>query len=174
MKSTGKWNLALRALALLLMSTALAANAPVEVPLGEDLRADGEQSAHHDRPIVLVFSARNCSYCEVLESSILRPSLLGGHYDGQVIMRKLMLDSRLPVRDFDGQHRAPSELSRRYQVHVTPTVLFVDAQGQELAPRLVGINTVELYGGYLDAAIEEARRKLSESRHAQAGRVTPL
>jgi thioredoxin-related protein len=172
-KSTGKWNLALRALALLLMSTALAANAPVEVPLGKDLQSDGRQSARHDRPIILVFSARNCSYCEILESSILRPSLMGGYYDDQIIMRKLMLDSNLPIRDFDGQRRAPSELSRRYQVHVTPTVLFVDARGNELAPRLVGINTVEMYGGYLDAAIQEARRKLAQPRHAQsAGRET--
>ena len=168
MKSTGKWNLALRALALLLASTALAANAPVDVPLGEDLRADARQSARHDRPIVLVFSARNCSYCELLESSILRPSLLGGYYDGQIIMRKLMLDSHLPIRDFDGDQRAPSAISRRYQVYVTPTVLFVDAQGRELAPRLVGINTVEMYGGYFDDAIQEARRRLAEPRHAQA------
>lgn len=174
MKSTGKWNLVLRALALLCISTALTANTPVEVPMGQDLRADGRQSARHDRPIVLVFSARNCSYCELLESSILRPSLMGGYYDDQIIMRKLMLDSQLPIGDFDGQRRAPSAISRRYQVHVTPTVLFVDAQGKELAPRLVGINTVEMYGGYLDAAIQEARRKLAQPQHAQAGRIAPL
>lgn len=174
MKSTGKWNLALRALALWCLSTALAANTPVDIPMVEDLQADGSQSDRHDRPILLVFSAENCSYCELLESSILRPSLMGGYYDGQIIMRKLMLDSHLPVLDFDGERRAPSAISRRYQVHVTPTVLFVDAEGQELAPRLVGINTVEMYGGYLDAAIQEARRKLAEPQHAQAGRIAPL
>jgi thioredoxin-related protein len=167
-KSTGKWNLALRALALWLISTAVVAYAPAEVPLGQDLHADGRQSDRNDRPIVLVFSARNCSYCELLESSILRPNIISGYYDDLIIMRKLMLDSSLPIQDFDGQRRAPSAISRRFQVHVTPTVLFVDAQGNELAPRLVGINTVEMYGGYLDAAIQEARRKLAQPRHAQA------
>lgn len=173
MKSTGKWNLALRALALVLFSASLAANTRLEVPMGENLQADGRQSARNDRPIVLVFSARNCSYCELLEANILRPNIISGYYDDQIIMRKLMLDNTLPIRDFDGQRRTPSALSSRYQVHVTPTVLFVDAQGNELAPRLVGINTVEMYGGYLDAAIQEARRKLAQPRHAQAaGRET--
>lgn len=173
MKSTGKWNLVLRALALMLFSASLAANTPVEVPLGENLQADGRLSARNDRPIVLVFSARNCSYCELLEANILRPNIISGYYDDQIIMRKLMLDNALPIRDFDGQRRAASALSSRYQVHVTPTVLFVDAQGNELAPRLVGINTVEMYGGYFDDAIQEARRKLTQPRHAQAaGRET--
>jgi thioredoxin-related protein len=173
-KSTGKWNLALRALALFLISTALAANAPVQVPLGQDLRADGRSAQLSGRAIVLVFSARDCSYCELLEANILRPNLISGHYDDQIILRKLLLDSHLPIQDFDGQRRAPAALSRRYRVHVTPTVLFVDAQGNELAPRLVGINTVEMYGGYLDDAIQEARRKLTESQQARAGGVAPL
>lgn len=168
MKSTGKWNLALRALALFLVSTALAANAPVEVPLGQDLYADGRSAQHSGRAIVLMFSARDCSYCELLEANILRPNLISGYYDDQIILRKLMLDSNLPIQDFDGQRRAPAALARRYQVHVTPTVLFVDAQGNELAPRLVGINTVEMYGGYLDAAIQEAHRKLVAPEHARA------
>jgi thioredoxin-related protein len=167
-KSTGKWNLALRALALLLASSSLAANTPLEVPMSENLQTDGRNSERTQRPIVLVFSAHNCSYCELLEASILRPTILSGYYDDQIILRKLMLDSPLPIRDFDGERRAPSALSRRYQVHVTPTVLFVDARGNELAPRLVGINTVEMYGGYLDAAIQEARRQLVEPQHVRA------
>ncbi len=174
MKRTGKWNLAFPALVLTLISGALWASAAIQVPLGKQLQQDARSSAHSDRPIMLVFAARYCHYCELLEEEILRPMLLSGDYEQQVIMRKLLVDSDLPIEDFDGHQRKPAELSRRYGIKVTPTVLFVDAAGNELAERMVGINTVEMYGGYLDAAIEEARGKLVNRKRAQTTVVQPL
>ena len=40
--------------------------------------------------------------------------------------------------------------------YVTPTILFVDHTGRQLAERMVGINTIEMYGGYLDQCIDTA------------------
>lgn len=173
MNSTGKWNL-VAGLVLALVSGLLWADSSVEVPVGRDLHADGRSAGHSGRPILLVFSARYCDYCELLEEEILRPMILGGQYEDRVIIRKLVLDSGLPVEDFDGRRRQASELSSRYRVRVTPTVLLVDGQGNEIAERLVGINTVSMYGGYLDAAIEQAREAMAERKRAAAGTVNPM
>ena len=59
---------------------------------------------------------------------------------------------------------APDELARRYGARLTPTVLFLDGRGRELTKPMIGINTVEFYGYYLDAAIDTARQHLP-ARH---------
>ena len=44
---------------------------------------------------------------------------------------------------------------------MTPTLLFVDGSGQELTERMVGVTTLDFYGGYLDLALDRARANLS-------------
>lgn len=160
-------------LGLLLAATAAAdetALPPVEVPVAADLRAEGRAAERSGRALVLVFASEDCSYCMVLEEEILKPMLRSGDYDGLVLIRKVRLDPGEYVRDFAGREVETAALADRYGVFVTPTVLFVDAEGAELAARLVGINTVELYGGYMDAAIEQAVARIEArarlARHA--------
>jgi thioredoxin-related protein len=130
--------------------------ADMRVPVAEDLYQDGKQALVRQLPILLAFSAEDCSYCELLEEDFLQPMLLSGEYRDRVIIRKLMLDNGSYVADFSGRQTAASRLSDHYRVFVTPTILFVDGNGTELAERMVGINTPELFGGYLDACVETA------------------
>ncbi|MCK5361468.1 MAG: thioredoxin fold domain-containing protein, partial [Gammaproteobacteria bacterium] len=107
-----------------------------------------------------VVSQADCPYCELLKREILEPMLISGEYDGRVLIRELLIDSELPVRDFDGQAIAPDALAQRYRARLTPTVLFLDDRGRELTKPMIGINTVDFYGYYLDAAIDVARERL--------------
>ncbi len=174
MNSTGKWYLAFWALIGLGVCTPqVLAMEPVQVPLGENLQQDAYQSRQTGRPIVLVFSAQYCGYCELLEEEILKPMLRSGLYEDQLILRKLMVDSYLPIASFNGTRQPPEDLKRRYGVSVTPTLVFVDDQGRELAERMVGINTVEMYGGYLDAAVEESRQILARRNLLRMGALDP-
>jgi len=43
-------------------------------------------------------------------------------------------------------------------------MLFLDPSGKELSERMIGISTPELFGGYLDEAIEEALVKMKARR----------
>jgi hypothetical protein len=108
------------------------------VPLATDLQMEGRQE------------------------EILNPTLLNRDYDRRVLMRKLLIDRFKTLRDFDGSPVRAAELADRYKVYVTPTLLFVDSQGRELAERMVGVTTLEFYGGYLDQALEASRSKLHE------------
>lgn len=130
--------------------------AEVEVPVARDLQQLGAQASDRRLPILLSFTAIECSYCELLEEEFLEPMLLGGEYTDKIIIRKLVLDNGSRVGDFSGRQIDATQLSDRYRVYVTPTIVFVDARGRELAERMVGINTPELYGGYLDICIETA------------------
>lgn len=147
---------------LLAMSLgAHAAPSPVQVPQTTDLAADGRLAAERQLPILLVFSAHHCGYCELLEEEILKPMLLSGDYEDKVLIRKVILDGVGTLHNFDGQAVEAGSFATYRDVYVTPTILFVDARGRELAPRLVGINTVEMFAGLVDAAIEQARDKLN-------------
>lgn len=130
--------------------------ADVRVPVADNLQEDGRQAIARQLPILLAFSADDCSYCELLEEDFLQPMLLSGEYRDRVIIRKLILDNGSYVEDFSGRQTEATRLSDQYRVFVTPTILFVDGHGRELAERMVGINTPELFGGYLDACIETA------------------
>jgi thioredoxin-related protein len=73
-------------------------------------------------------------------------------------------DDRRPVRDFGGKASTDAQLARQWQARFTPTVLFFDAQGREVAQRLVGVAVPDFYGTYLDAELAAARKALAERR----------
>jgi hypothetical protein len=141
-------------------------HAEVRVPVAKNLQQEGRLAQSQQLPILLTFTSLVCSYCELLEQDFLQPMLLGGDYSDKVIIRKLELYQGATVIDFNGQSVTASELADRYRVFVTPTLLFVDGNGRELAERMLGINTPELYGGYLDNCIETALLTIRDPRAA--------
>jgi hypothetical protein len=130
------------------------------VPLARNLEAAGQLAVSDCKPLLLEFSALACEYCRLLEVEILNPTLLNRDYDQRVLMRKLLIDRHDRLKGFDGDTVSAEQLARKYRVFVTPTLLFVDAQGRELADRMVGVTTLDFYGGYLDIALEDAQQKL--------------
>lgn len=154
--------------ALILTMVISLTNGPVGaagVPPAKDLRADGRRAEEGCKPLLLEFSALACDYCRLLEREVLNPTLLNRDYDRRVLMRKLLIDRVDSIRGFDGNKTTAEQLAGHYRVFVTPTLLFVDRQGRELTERMVGVTTLDFYGGYLDIALDEARDKLQQ-RHA--------
>ena len=141
-------------------------HAEVTVPVATDLQQLRSQALSQELPILLTFTSVICSYCELLEQDFLQPMLLSGEYRDKVMIRKLELGPGASVTDFNGRKIMASELSSRYRVFVTPTLLFIDGNGKELAERMVGINTPELYGGNLDDCIETALLRIRDPEAA--------
>lgn len=149
------------ALAMLLsMTFAHADMTSVKVPVARDLAKDGEVAARSGIPIMLVFSSYHCTYCEILDREIVKPMIKSGEYDDKVIIRKVRLDEGDTLRDFNGEVVSAGKLGTRYDAYVTPTTAFVDGRGRPLASPLVGINTVEFFGGRVDSAIERSTRMI--------------
>jgi thioredoxin-related protein len=132
----------------------------VHIPAATDLARDGSLSAEKELPIMLVFTARYCGYCTVLEEEFIKPMIISHDYDDKVIIRRLSIDGVHEIRNFDGQLVSPDRYADRHNVFLTPTILFLDKHGKELAPRMIGINTIEMYGWHLDKAIEDSIEQL--------------
>ena len=96
----------------------------------------------------------------VIKDEVLNPMMKSGEYDDHALIGELMLDAAAPLRWFDGEQGIRDELASRFGADVTPTLLFLGPDGAELAPRIRGINTVELFGFYVDRAIGTARTRM--------------
>ena len=105
--------------------------------------------------LVLMFHAEHCPYCAIMDNEILSPMIRSGDYDKLVLIRKLQIDESRDVKDFVGKVVDPSDISDRYNATLTPTLVFLDHQGNQKAEMMIGINTVELFGAYLDAEIDK-------------------
>lgn len=130
--------------------------AAVVVPHTDDLQAEGRLAGGRNLPIVLMFSAENCGYCTVLKRDFLQPMIYSGAYENKTLFRVIQLGYGKSVRDFDGRMIDSNDLALRYKVKVTPTLVFVDAEGRPMAPKMVGLSTPDFYGAYLDEAITTA------------------
>lgn len=112
--------------------------------------------------LVLMFHAEQCPYCALMENEILSPMVKSGEYNKRVFIRKLQIDDDRNVKDFDGKVVKPSDISERYKARVTPTLVFLDYQGNIKAETMVGINTVDYFGAYLDAEIDKLTKNIKK------------
>lgn len=130
---------------------------PSALPLPASLKVAGRLAVAKGQPLVVMTTLEGCPYCEVVRNHYLLPMLMSGEIDAVQID---VLDKRRNLQDFDGELVSPADQARTWKARFTPTVLFFDAQGRELAERLVGIALPDFYGAYLDARLREARAKL--------------
>jgi thioredoxin-related protein len=124
------------------------------------LDRDAEQARATGKPILLYISTTDCGFCRRLQRDVLDTVANNDEYSEKVLLRKLVWDSALPVNDFQGRAQLPADLIHQLNVDVTPTLLFLDDHGQEVAERLVGYQNADFYWYYLDNNIEQARQNM--------------
>ncbi len=132
----------------------------VKVREPTDLQAVGQEAQQRQLPILIMFSRQGCPYCDVVREEFLKPMLRSGDYTDRVILLEIHSDSYTSLRDFNGQMISAATLAHRYRASFAPTVVLLDARGEELVERLIGITTRDFYGGYLDEAIEQALQRV--------------
>lgn len=148
-----------RVLAMVVLC-ALAASPAVaaEIEAVKDLQRDGQRVRETGKPLVLLVTASDCAFCEVLKRAEFR------HLtdDARFLLREVEVDSGQEAKDFDGSETAHSFLGEKYAVRFTPTVLFLDHRGEPLARPLVGVLTLDYYSYYFDKRLAAATRVLRE------------
>jgi len=130
------------------------------VPTTTDLHMLALQSNQEKLPILIMYAAEHCEYCERLEEELLGPMHESGLYRNRVIIRKVMIDGYQNITDFSGASVEADNYAFKQGVQVTPTLRFLDAQGNQLAPEMVGYNTPEMYAAYVENAIESSNRAI--------------
>ncbi len=125
-----------------------------------DLREDARIAKVDNLILVLEFSSEDCAFCRKLEDQFLLPMQRNSEYGGKVLIRAISLDDVEGLVDFKGRSLSTAEFAARYEVGLTPTLLFLNADGVEMSDKLVGIWSEDFYGGFIDNRIAEARDKL--------------
>jgi thioredoxin-related protein len=129
------------------------------IPRADNLSQMAELASRSGASILLLVSQYHCEYCDLMKREILNPMQLSGEYKDRVIMQEILIDPGEVVTNFAGKREATEEFADRYGVFVTPTLLFLDADGNEAAERILGINTIDYLPLYIDSAIEKAKLK---------------
>ena len=119
-------------------------------------------SAQTKKPTLLYISRSDCTFCHRFEEDVLKPLIKSGTYKNKIIIRKIVIDDPEPVANFKGNIVAPINLAQSYSVDVTPTLLFVDAEGNELVTRIVGYQKSDYYSHFLEQAITKAYKVLGD------------
>lgn len=145
------------ALLALWLSTALfaapARTAGSALPALTNAGKDVRDAANPGVVVVVLFSLPGCHYCEEVRSHYLAPLARDAAQRGRLVIREVDLTSARKLTDFDGSATNQAAFARRMKVQFAPTVLFLDAEGRQVASPLIGAGKADFYGSYLDDAI---------------------
>ena len=130
------------------------------VPYARNLQHDAELARQKNGVVLVIFSGEYCGYCKRVLNEFLIPMSRNPDYQAKLVMRRVDNTGFATVTDFDGKVEDQEQFTSEHGVHMVPTVMLFDYQGNRLAKPLVGLTTVDYYGYYLDQAIDEALAKV--------------
>lgn len=120
-----------------------------------------KKSEQKNIPMMLTFVAEWCEFCHILGSEVLDPMVLGGMYDGKhMYMRYVSIDDHQPIPGIDSKPINKGKWSGIYGADLTPTMIFIDSKGNQVAPAIVGIANIELYTMLIHQALNIAYKKM--------------
>jgi thioredoxin-related protein len=137
---------------------------PGHTPLTEatDLAADAATAREQRKIILLLISQQHCPYCTAIKREVLLPINGSPEYENKLIIREIYIDLGTGVRSFQGELVDSRDFAYGYDVELTPTLLFLDPNGEELTERRIGVGNLEYYHYLLDRDIDRALLKLHQ------------
>lgn len=142
---------------LFLLSLSFSVNGGSLIETVKDLRVLEQQAASAELPVLLLFTAQDCEYCEAIRSFYLEPMIRSAKYEASILFRQLYIDDYSYLRDKNGELIGGDQIALKYDVELTPTILFLDADGNELAERIVGLSGADYFDKLLNTHISLAR-----------------
>lgn len=139
----------------------------VDVPYSASLKADALLAKSRGVPVLVMFSAPHCGYCERLLNEFLLPMQRNPEYAAKVLMRRVEVGGAQKLLDFNGKSTTQGNFASQHRITLAPTIVVFDYQGKTAADPLVGLGPVDYYGGYLDAAIDAGLIKVVSKKTAQ-------
>lgn len=149
-------------LACLVLSPAYAVERG-KLPYATDLSRDAKLAREKQIPILILFSMHGCPFCKRVREEVLIPTTLNAEYDNKVILLEVDGNNHAKMIDFDGKITTQANFVARNRVGFTPTVKFFDPLGREVADPIIGLVTMDYYGGVLDQAIDTSIAKIRSS-----------
>lgn len=148
--------------AWLASGAALAQPRETPLPAPASLQVAALAAQARGEPLVLLVSIAGCPWCELLRRNYLAPMRAEGVQAFQIKVD----DRKTVVANFKAQASTGADIAAAYQAKLTPTVMFLNAQGVEIAPRIAGVASADLLGHQLDSALRLAREHLAKDKSA--------
>ncbi len=126
------------------------------LPFPSDLSAAARLAAKANQPLVLMVSLPGCPWCELLRRNYLLPMAA----EGLPAFEFMINERSQKLQDFKGQSITPAALSAALKVTNTPTLLFFNRDGQEIAPRIEGVASADFVGAVIDERLAAARERI--------------
>ena len=150
----------MKSIVLVLMTLMFSLGAQAEsIMLAEDLALDAQNARAANKPIVLFVTADHCPYCEQLRDEYFKFS----PGDERFILRELVLDENPELVGFSGEPSTHKQVAAEYDIWLTPTVVFVGADGQQLTDPIVGVLTMDFYHYYFEKALGKSIDNLNSA-----------
>jgi thioredoxin-related protein len=122
-------------LVALLPITALAADTASFFSLNMgDLKTEvAEAKSEGKKALLLVFEQEGCPYCRFMREKVMSRKEVQDFYRANFVALPVDIWSAVPIRDFAGREQTEKDFSRAGKVKVTPTFVFYDLSGSEIA-----------------------------------------
>ena len=141
---------------LLAFSAASGLAAGTDLPAAQDLRADANKAARAGGPLIVVYSRKDCKYCETVKRDYLKPLTANPRYRDRVVIRQINQDSDAPLIDFRGDATTHARFASSEKIKLVPVVAFYGPQGKHLAEPIVGARLPDFYPSYLEESAEKS------------------
>ena len=143
-----------------LLPAMVSASSLDSLPPATDFQADAQLSKQQRIPILVFYMADDCPYCEAVGDLYLEPMYRNGLDKGRFILRTVKLDGGDYMRGFYGRKMRQEDFANQQGISFTPIIRLYDYRGYQLVPEIQGYQTPELFGGYLDTAIDKSIARL--------------
>jgi len=121
----------------------------------DNFRDWANQACQNQRVLTVLVARQDCPYCDKLKRQVLLPDLKSGQFDKQWLLGEFRIDNGESVVDFTGKRVPAPALAKQWRAELTPTVLFLNRRGEEIAPRITGLKLVDFYDDYLQRSLTQ-------------------
>jgi len=148
---------------LILAWLAAPALGATDLPVAVDLRAEAAQAAKSGGPLIVIYSRRDCKYCEAVKRDYLKPLAANPRFRDRVMIRQINQDGdEHALTDFKGMLTTHARVASSEKVKLVPVVAFYGPDGRQLASPIVGARLPDFYQSYLEDAVEQSSRTLKK------------
>ena len=150
--------------ALLLSGLSIGPTQAGAVRIASDLQQDASTSRQADLPILLIYTAKYCHYCDEVKAGVFNPIAADPAYRERLVLREVRIDSNRRLVGFKGNVTSHRSFATDRGITIVPTLEFLDSAGLQVSRPLIGVSIPDYYGAYVDSGIEQAIRKLRAQR----------
>ncbi len=126
-----------------------------------NLQFDGASAQQKNAVILILYTASYCHYCVRVKAEVFNHLADDPKYRDHIILREVIIDSEITLREFDGSLVDHPDFAIRRGVAIVPTLEIVNPKGHALTEPLVGAGISDFYGFYVEQRITDAVNQLN-------------